>query len=139
MKRYFFLILMLLAVSVRPGAAMQPENQAHGGKECRMPGDSMAECGSGSSWCKKQEGSCSPEMRGRCGKRRGDWYGARQPVTTAAEARTLLQNYFTGQEYTISEVTEKKWGFKADIFNKSGAVIDRVMIDKRSGRIRSLD
>ena len=78
-------------------------------------------------------------MRGRCGKRRGDWYGASQPVVSAVEARALLQNYFTGQEYSVSGVTEKKWGFRAEIFDKDGKMIDRVMIDKRSGRIRSLD
>ena len=77
-------------------------------------------------------------MRGRCGKRRGDWYGASQPVTSAAEAERLLGNFFAGQEYSVSAVTEKKWGFTADIRDKDKKVIDQVMIDKRSGRIRSL-
>jgi|GEM_PF-1018100 len=82
--------------------------------------------------------TCRPEMRGRCGKRRGDWYGARQPVANATDARGLLLNYFAGQGYTVSEVTERRWGFKAAILDKDGKVVDRVMIDKRSGRIRSL-
>jgi hypothetical protein len=97
------------------------------------------DCDAGPVWCKSDEGSCSPEMRGRCGKRRGDWYGARQPVADAAEARRLLQSYFTGKEYAVSEIIEKKWGFRANILDKSGKVIDRVMIDKRTGRIRSLN
>jgi hypothetical protein len=90
-------------------------------------------------WCKSREGLCDPEMRGRCGKQRGDWYGASQPVANVEEARELLQSFFTGKEYHVSEITEKKWGFKADILDKNGTVVDRVMIDKRSGRIRSLD
>jgi hypothetical protein len=90
-------------------------------------------------WCKMGTITCRPEMRGRCGKRRGDWYGARQPVTNAVEARKLLINYFNGQGYTISEVSEHKWGFKAVIVDKEGKTVDLVMIDKRSGRIRSLN
>lgn len=92
----------------------------------------------GGLWCKSGGATCKPDMRGRCGKRRGDWYGARQPVADVSEARELLQNYFSGQGYTISGVIEKRWGFRAGIIDKDGNVIDRVMIDKRSGRIRSL-
>ena len=90
-------------------------------------------------WCKMGEGSCSPEMRGRCGKRRGDWYGARQPVATAAEAQKLLSDYYNGHGNTVSEMSEQKWGFRAVIVDKDGKTIDLVMIDKRSGRIRSLN
>ena len=90
-------------------------------------------------WRKMDKVTCSPEMRGRCGKRRGDWYGARQPVVDATEARKLLINYFNGQGYTISEMSEQKWGFRAVIVDRDGKTIDLVMIDKRSGRIRSLN
>ena len=90
-------------------------------------------------WCKMGEGSCSPEMRGRCGKRRGDWYGARQPVANAAEAQKLLSDYYNGHGNTVSEMSEQKWGFRAVIVDKDGKTIDLVMIDKRSGRIRSLN
>lgn len=132
------LILLLCAVTGHPVFAARPGEHAGGGKTCQTP-DGKTECDSGPAWCKTMEGSCSTEMRGRCGKRRGDWYGARQPVGTAEEARKLLRNYFTGQDYTVSEVTEKQWGFKAEILDRNRKIIDRVMIDKRSGRIRSLD
>ncbi|MDD2898711.1 MAG: hypothetical protein PHI31_08340 [Desulfuromonadaceae bacterium] len=139
MRRYFLFILIISAVSLRPASAGQMGAQGAGGKYCQASGGRM-DCESGSSWCKKQGGSsCSPEMRGRCGKRRGDWYGASRPVATDTEARTLLRNYFAGQEYTVSDVMENKWGFEAVVFDKNGTVIDRVMIDKRSGRIRSMD
>jgi hypothetical protein len=121
----------------RPSAAARAEDTgatekpawAHGAKK---------DCDSGPAWCRSGDGSCSPGMRGRCGKRRGDWYGASKPVTSEKEARELLQNYFSGQEYTVAGITEKKWGFKSEILDKNGKVIDKVMIDKRSGRIRSI-
>ena len=136
MKLFPLLLCMLLLAAVSAFGA-PAENHTGEDKNCRTHGGKR-DYGAGPAWCKSEEGTCSPEKRGRCGKRRGDWYGARQPVTTAAEARRLLLNYFTGHEYTVSEVVEKKWGFKADISGKDGRIIDRVMIDKRSGRIRSL-
>lgn len=137
MKQYLSLMLCLLlftagnAQADKSGGRMgEADNcQAHGGKMGR---------GDGPAWCNSGGETCRPEMRGRCGKRRGDWYGARQPVADATEAHRLLQNYFDGQKYSVSEVIEKKWGFKAEILDKSGTVVDRVLIDKRTGRIRSL-
>jgi hypothetical protein len=127
-----YIICLLLAV---PACAEQHADTGTGrnagiGRNCDV---------SGPEWCKMDEGSCSPEMRGRCGKRRGDWYGARQPVANAAEAQKLLINYFNGQGYTVSEMSEQKWGFRAVIVDKDGRTVDLVMIDKRSGRIRSLN
>ena len=124
-------------LSVVSAAAAQPLENTGEAKDCRKPGVKM-DCDANPEWCKNARGAFNSEMRGRCGKRRGDWYGARKPVANATEARVLLVNYFTGQEYTISEVNEKRWGFRAEILDKDGNVVDRVMIDKRSGRIRSL-
>lgn len=77
-------------------------------------------------------------MRGRCGKRRGDCYGARRPVTGADDARSQIVRYYEGQDVTIAKLVEKQWQYEADILDRQGVPIDRVMIDKRSGRIRSL-
>lgn len=138
MKRFLPVLFCTLLFNAGTASGAQPDK--HGAEAVSRGSQSgKRDCDTGPAWCKSEEGACSPEKRGRCGKRRGDWYGARQPVTTAAEARRLLLNYFTGHEYTVSEVVEKKWGFKADVFDRDGKVIDRVMIDKRSGRIRSLD
>ncbi len=139
MKQFLFSsLLFVLLLAAQPVAATQTEIGAGEGKNCRQH-VGKKDCDSGPSWCRGGEGACRPEMRGRCGKRRGDWYGASQPVATALEARTLLLNHFTGQEFSVSGVIEKKWGFRAEILDKDGKIIDRVMIDKRSGRIRSLD
>lgn len=134
------LLPLLLCMLLAAGSAVASPSELQAGedKNCRMH-NGKAGCEPGPGWCKSGEGACSPEMRGRCGKRRGDWYGASQPVSTAAEARGLLQSYFAGQEYTVSEVSEKRWGFRAEIRDRNGKVVDRVMIDKRSGRIRSID
>jgi len=81
---------------------------------------------------------CSPAKRGWCGKRKGDWYGARRPVTSIDDAREQLAKYFSGQRVVVAEVTEKPWRFEADVLDSCGKVVDRVMIDKRSGRVRSI-
>ncbi len=138
MKSYLPSLLCLMLLT--PGFAHADHVRGHAGdgENCRSHGGKM-DCDAGPSWCKGEGGICSPEMRGRCGKRRGDWYGARKPVASATEARALLQNYFSGNEYTFSDVAEKKWGFRADVYDRNGKVVDQVLIDKRSGRIRSLD
>ena len=133
MRHYLPLLLVVLLLAAETVAAAQAES----GANCRKQ-DGKMDCDAGPVWCTSDNVTCSPEMRGRCGKRRGDWYGARQPVADAAEARGLLLSYFSGKEYAVSGVVEKKWGFRADILDKEGRVVDRVMIDRRSGRIRSL-
>lgn len=138
MKRSISLLLCMMLFSAATADAAQPGSPADPPDNCRKQGGNK-DCSVGPGWCKNEKETCSPELRGRCGKRKGDWYGARQPVTTAAEAQTLLHNYYAGQGYTVSAVSEKKWGFRVDILDKNGIVVDRAMIDKRSGRIRSVD
>lgn len=89
-------------------------------------------------WCQENSINCRSRLGGKCGKGQGDCYGARRRVTSPVEARERLEQFFAGQELTVSEVTDKPWRYEAIIKNQHGAVVDRVMIDKRSGRIRSL-
>lgn len=89
-------------------------------------------------WCRNGDRECRPDHQGRCGKRKGDWYGARREVRSAEDARDLLSAYFSGQSVTVSDVIEKPWRFEADVKNHSGEIVDRVIVDKRSGRIRSI-
>ena len=137
--KFYLPILFCILLQFGAGAVRdsQAEERAGETSNCPNPGG-QKKCGTRPAWCRNETGQCNPEMRGQCGKRRGDWYGARQPVANISEARTLLLNYFAGHEYKLSEVTEKKWGFIADIQDKNGAIIDRVMVDKRFGRIRTL-
>lgn len=134
MKLLLLVTSLLFATGFTPAAqAGEPAGEAG---SCPVSVGRMDHGGPG--WCKDEGVSCRPEMRGRCGKRRGDWYGASHAVPDATEARRLLLNYFAGQGYTVSDVREKRWGFKAEILDRNGKAVDSVMIDRRSGRIRSL-
>ncbi|OGT99091.1 MAG: hypothetical protein A2079_07955 [Geobacteraceae bacterium GWC2_48_7] len=75
---------------------------------------------------------------GWCGKQRGDRYGARRPVETVQEAQRLLVSFFSDTDLTVTDLIEKKWCYHANMVDKNGATVDRVIIDKRSGRIRSI-
>lgn len=65
-------------------------------------------------------------------------YGQRKTIRTKAEARKMLLNYFSPQKATIGEIRERGWFFEAEIKDRHNTPIDRVIIDKRTGRIRSI-
>jgi len=73
-----------------------------------------------------------------CPKRHADRYGARQPVHSAAEARERLLQLFGANQVTVSDLEERPRHFKANIVDKNGKLLDTVIIDRRSGRIRSI-
>ncbi|MDA8423157.1 MAG: hypothetical protein M0Z89_07460 [Nitrospiraceae bacterium] len=75
---------------------------------------------------------------GYCRGPRWGWYGAKNPVKTVEDARSLLKRYFEDQEVVIGKITEKEWYFEADIKDKKDTLVDRVIVDKRTGRIRSI-
>lgn len=65
-------------------------------------------------------------------------YGQRKIIRTEAEAREVLMNYFSPQKAVIGKIWEKGWFFEAEIKDIHNIPIDRVIIDKRTGRIRSI-
>jgi hypothetical protein len=65
-------------------------------------------------------------------------YGEKQKITTAGEARKALEKHFANKDVIIGEVVEKELYFEADIMDKKQAVIDKVIVDKRTGRVRSI-
>ena len=67
-------------------------------------------------------------------------YGVRNPVTTAEQAKQVIDLYLagTGQELTVGNIIEKNWYFEAEILGPNKTVVDKVIVDKRSGRIRSI-
>lgn len=69
----------------------------------------------------------------------GEWYGALKPVKSAAEARRVLERFYINEAVIIGPIKERQLFYEADIKNTKGGVIDRVIVDKRSGRIRSID
>jgi hypothetical protein len=67
------------------------------------------------------------------------WYGERKEVRTQAEAKKILKQYFSSVKGArINNIKERKWFFEAEIRDKKNNVIDVVIIDKRTGRIRSI-
>ncbi|HTF99217.1 MAG TPA: PepSY domain-containing protein [Nitrospirota bacterium] len=81
---------------------------------------------------------CPRPYGGYCKGPRWGWYGAKNPVATVDEARQRLEKFFQGQAVTVGPVTEHPLYFKADITDGKKALVDRVIIDKRTGRIRSI-
>jgi len=74
-----------------------------------------------------------------CSGHRWGWYGARKTVGTAEDARKILIEYFSLKgNVKIGEIRERKWFFEADVRNQDGKLIDTVIVDKRTGRIRSI-
>ncbi len=67
-------------------------------------------------------------------------YGVRKPVGSVEQARQLIDFYLkeNGQSFRAGSIAEKDRYFEAEILNLGMKVIDRVIIDKRSGRIRSI-
>ncbi|MDI6727333.1 MAG: hypothetical protein QMD44_00235 [Thermodesulfovibrionales bacterium] len=65
-------------------------------------------------------------------------YGARKPVRTANEAKKILQEYFAPYDVKIGKIKEREWFFEADIKGKNNNLLDIVIVDKRTGRIRSI-
>jgi hypothetical protein len=75
-----------------------------------------------------------------CPGMRGDPYGARKPVKTTDEAKQVLESYFegTGKRVGIGNIEERRWFFIAELLDPEGTLIDKAIIDKRTGRIRSI-
>ncbi|MFN3479133.1 MAG: hypothetical protein ACK415_02005 [Thermodesulfovibrionales bacterium] len=72
------------------------------------------------------------------GSRRG-WYGARKQVLTLREAEIILTEYFSRYgDMKVVNIQEKKRFFIAEIRDKNDSIVDIVILDKRTGRIRSI-
>ncbi len=65
-------------------------------------------------------------------------YGARRPVKGPEEAMAILRSYFQDKELIINIVKERRWGFIAEITKQDGTLVDVVIVDRRTGRIRSI-
>lgn len=117
-----YLLLALLLLTVLPSAAEETEP------------------GRGWGWRGKYKaGEMGPPPFGDyCPRRHADHYGARQPLQTPDEAKERLRLFFNVPPAQISLRKEIRMGYIADITNADGSLSDRVIIDKRTGRIRSI-
>ena len=88
--------------------------------------------GKGMGWCRKPQGVDGEKRFGGC-------YGARQPVKSSEEARKHLEAYYADRkDLVIGKIKERRWGFEAEIFDQNNKAIDRVMVHRKTGRIRSM-
>ncbi len=71
------------------------------------------------------------------GSERG-WYGATRGVDSAEEATRILQDYYTDEDVTIGKIVKKENYFEAEILGRNNRIVDRVIVDRRTGRIRSI-
>jgi hypothetical protein len=117
----FFWVILLLCM-VLPAAAEEPE-----------PGYGR---GRGGRW--SNETAPPPPFGGYCPRRHADHYGASQPLRTPEEARDRLGQFFNRPAAQILLRKELRRGYIADITNPDGSLFDRVIIDMRTGRIRSI-
>ncbi len=65
-------------------------------------------------------------------------YGEKKAVTTVKEALDAFREYFAKRDVRIGEVRGKDLYFEADVRDRNNNLIDKVIIDKRTGRIRSI-
>jgi hypothetical protein len=73
------------------------------------------------------------------GRGRGP-YGASRPVRTLEEAKQVVDAYFSslGEGIGTGKIEERRLFFEVEILNKEGSLIDKAIVDKRTGRIRSI-
>lgn len=68
----------------------------------------------------------------------GGTYGEKRGVATKEEAEQVLRGYFEKKQVRIGKITEKELYFEAEILDSRNTVIDKVIVNKRTGRIRSI-
>ena len=86
-----------------------------------------------------KEKECRPVYGNFWYSSRWGWYGARKVVRTPLEAKEILEQvYLPVKGVKIARITETPHYFQAAIINYRGRIIDLVIIDKRTGRIRSM-
>lgn len=94
--------------------------------------------GHGRRWTGEPGISPPPPFGDYCPRRHADHYGGWQPLRTTGEAKERLSLFFAVPPVQISLRKEVKMGYIADILKPDGSLFDRVFIDKRTGRIRSI-
>lgn len=85
-----------------------------------------------------RECGCNKTYDGYCNNQRWGWYGARKSVQSVEEARRDLTEYYADSGAKVGKIKDKSGYYEAEVLNKDNKLMDRVIIHKRSGRIRSI-
>lgn len=87
--------------------------------------------------CGTDQCCCSP-FGSYCKGSEWGWYGARKIVKTAGEAEKMIKRFFLPEKVSVANLREKTTFFEAEVRGNNNTVIDTVIVDKNSGRIRSI-
>lgn len=86
-----------------------------------------------------------PKWHGRspygdyCKGHRWGWYGSKRRVKDIKEAEKIIKEFFSSyKDIKIMIVRERRHFFEAEIRDNRNNLIDIVIVDKRTGRIRSI-
>ena len=75
---------------------------------------------------------------GYCRGPKWGWYGAHRHVKTVEEVRELLAVFLRESSLVTGEIREEESYFEAEIVNREkGEIVDVLIVDKRTCRIRS--
>jgi len=82
---------------------------------------------------------CQPVYGNYWRSNKWGWYGARKEVRTPVEAKDILDRFLIHHRgIRIGMIRETKHFFEADILDTRGMRVDILLIDKRTGRMRTI-
>ncbi len=88
---------------------------------------------------KKEAVECQPVYGHYWRSYKWGWYGAPREVRTPVEAKEIIEQFlYHDKGIKIVRMREKAHFYIAEIMNSKGELVDLILIDKRSGRIRSM-
>ena len=74
---------------------------------------------------------------GYCKGPRWGWYGAGRQVKTVEEVQALVTEFLGDTALSTGEIRNRETYFEVEVKDEDGEVIDLLIIDKRTCRIRS--
>ena len=74
---------------------------------------------------------------GYCKGPRWGWYGAGRQVKTEEEVKELVTDFLVETELVIAGIRDEETYFEVEIKDEDGEVVDLLIVDKRTCRIRS--
>jgi len=88
---------------------------------------------------KKETVECQPVYGHYWRSYKWGWYGARREVRTPVEAKEIIEQFLLPDRgIRIVRMREKAHFYIAEVINNKGVLVDLILIDKRTGRIRSM-
>ncbi len=87
----------------------------------------------------KEPVECKPVYGNYWRSYKWGWYGARREVRTPVEAKEIIEQLLHHERgIRIVRMREKAHFYVAEIMNNEGVLIDLILIDRRTGRVRSM-